>query len=142
VSTLPTLYGENLVARVLNSDPSHISFSSLGIPEDVLAQLRQDLAGSSQVILVTGPTGSGKTSTLYAGLMQLRDGSHNIITIEDPIEYRLSGVTQIQVNQTIGMTFADALRSVLRQDPDVVVVGEIRDGATPRSATLSKVRHS
>jgi len=130
VSTVPTLYGENLVARVLNSDPSHISFASLGMPQRTLDQLLQDLSGSSQVILVTGPTGSGKTSTLYAALMQLRDGLHNIVTIEDPIEYRLSGVTQIQVNQKIGMTFADALRSVLRQDPDVVVVGEIRDGET------------
>jgi type II secretory ATPase GspE/PulE/Tfp pilus assembly ATPase PilB-like protein len=130
VSTVPTLYGENVVARVLNSDLTSVTFDSLGFPNEVMLTLTRDLHGTSQVVLVTGPTGSGKTSTLYAAVTALKDGLRNIITIEDPIEYRVNGVTQIQVNTKIGMTFAEAIRSVLRQDPDVVVVGEIRDGET------------
>ena len=130
VSTVPTLYGENVVARVLNSDLTSITFDSLGFPNDVLSSLTRDLHGASQVVLVTGPTGAGKTSTLYAAVTALKDGLRNIITIEDPIEYRVNGVTQIQVNTKIGMTFAEAIRSVLRQDPDVVVVGEVRDAET------------
>lgn len=130
VSTVPTLYGENVVARVLNSDLTSVTFDSLGFPNDVLSSLTRDLHGTSQVVLVTGPTGSGKTSTLYAAVTALKDGLRNIITIEDPIEYRVNGVTQIQVNTKIGMTFAEAIRSVLRQDPDVVVVGEVRDAET------------
>jgi type II secretory ATPase GspE/PulE/Tfp pilus assembly ATPase PilB-like protein len=130
VSTVPTLYGENVVARVLNSDLTSITFDTLGFPNDLLSSLTRDLHGTSQVVLVTGPTGSGKTSTLYAAVTALKDGLRNIITIEDPIEYRVNGVTQIQVNTKIGMTFAEAIRSVLRQDPDVVVIGEVRDGET------------
>ena len=134
VSTVPTLYGENVVARVLNSDLTSISFDKLGMPSEVLHPLTKDLSGTSQVILVTGPTGSGKTSSLYAAITQLKDGQKNIITIEDPIEYRVNGITQIQVNSKIGMTFAEAIRSVLRQDPDVVVVGEVRDNETATTA--------
>ena len=130
VSTVPTLHGENLVARVLNSDPTHLTFEALGMPDAILSKIVKDLSGTAQALLVTGPTGSGKTSTLYAALMHLRNGENNIITIEDPIEYRLEGVTQIQINKKIGMTFGDALRSVLRQDPDVIVVGEVRDTDT------------
>ncbi|MBN8548992.1 MAG: Flp pilus assembly complex ATPase component TadA [Deltaproteobacteria bacterium] len=134
VSVLPTVHGENVVARILSSDLTLSSFSSLGVPADVEKHLLRNLSGSSKVILVTGPTGSGKTSTLYAGLLHLHDGKNNIITIEDPIEYRIQGVNQIQVNPKIGMTFAETLRSVLRQDPDVVMVGEIRDKETASTA--------
>jgi Tfp pilus assembly pilus retraction ATPase PilT/CheY-like chemotaxis protein len=130
VSVLPTVHGENVVARILSSDQSFASFDSLGIPKEVERRFRRVLSGSSRVILVTGPTGSGKTSTLYAGLLHLNDGKNNIITIEDPIEYRIQGINQIQVNPKTGMTFAETLRSVLRQDPDVVMVGEIRDKET------------
>lgn len=130
VSTLPTIHGENIVARVLASDLSNLSMNSLGMPPQILDQFSQAIRGSSRVILVTGPTGSGKTSTLYASILALRDGETHILTIEDPIEYRMEGVNQLQVNSKIGLSFADALRSVLRQDPDVVVVGEIRDKET------------
>lgn len=134
VSVLPTVHGENVVARILSSDLTLSSFSSLGVPQEVERRLLRVLSGSSKVVLVTGPTGSGKTSTLYAGLLHLHDGKNNIITIEDPIEYRIQGVNQIQVNPKIGMNFADTLRSVLRQDPDVVMVGEIRDKETASTA--------
>jgi type II secretory ATPase GspE/PulE/Tfp pilus assembly ATPase PilB-like protein len=130
ISTVPAAHGENIVARILTSEVSHVSFEQLGMAADIEAQLKQALASSSRVVLVTGPTGSGKTSTLYSSLLHLLDGTCNIITIEDPIEYRLAGLTQIQVNSKIGMNFAESLRAVLRQDPDVVMVGEIRDTET------------
>ncbi len=130
VSSMPTLFGENIVIRILSSDLRGVSFSSLGMPEDLERRFTAKLKGSSRVLLVCGPTGSGKTSTLYTGLHALRDGKSTIVTIEDPIEYRLEGVSQIQVNQKAGLSFAEGLRSVLRQDPDVIMVGEIRDGET------------
>jgi type IV pilus assembly protein PilB len=130
VSTVPTLHGETIVARILAADFSHVSLGSLGMPEKLRERYERAISGSSRVVLVTGPTGSGKTSTLYASVTRLHDGESNIITIEDPIEYRLAGINQIQVNPRINLSFAEALRSVLRQDPDVVVVGEIRDGET------------
>ena len=137
ISTVPTVYGENLVARILSSEIQKLDLASVGMPVVILHNLEKALSQSSKVNLVAGPTGSGKTSTLYASLMRLRDGSSNIITIEDPIEYRISGVNQIQVNQKIDMTFAKVLRSVLRQDPDIIMVGEIRDAET--AATVMQV---
>lgn len=134
LSTIPALHGENIVARVLSSDYEATGFESLGLPKDVRTLLSQDIRGSSRVVLVTGPTGSGKTSTLYACINDLKDEGLNIITIEDPIEYRVPGILQTQVNTKIGVTFADGLRSILRQDPDVVVVGEVRDAETARIA--------
>ena len=130
VSTVPTAHGENLVARILASDLQAVDFDALGMSAPLQADLKSLLQQSSRLFLVTGPTGSGKTSTLYGCLLAVRDGSSNIISIEDPIEYRIPGVTQVQVNPKIGVTFAEGLRSVLRQDPDVVMVGEIRDGET------------
>ncbi len=127
VSTVPTIYGENVVIRILSSDLTRITFDNLGIPAKVQEMMKRSLTGSSRVFLVTGPTGSGKTSTLYGCLLMHRDGTSNIVTIEDPIEYRIQGINQIQVNNKIGVTFAEGLRSVLRQDPDVIMVGEIRD---------------
>jgi type IV pilus assembly protein PilB len=134
ISTVPNVFGENLVARILSPDVQQMSFPDLGLSELQVVQLRRILLGSSRVVLVTGPTGSGKTSTLYAGLQSLNDSSHNIITIEDPIEYRVPGVNQIQVNSKVGLSFAEGLRSVLRQDPDIVMVGEIRDLETAQIA--------
>ena len=130
VSTLPTAYGESLVARILSSDFSRLSFESLALPSGIEGPFREVLRSSSRVIVVTGPTGSGKTTTLYTALLSLRDGQRNILTVEDPIEYRLQGINQVQVNSKIGMGFAESLRSILRQDPDVVMIGEIRDQET------------
>lgn len=134
ISTIPTAFGEDIVIRVLSSELADISLGSLGMPEEIEARFTKMLRSPSKVHLVTGPTGSGKTSSLYAGLLYLRDGTNRIITIEDPIEYRIPGVSQIQVNTKIGMTFASALRSILRQDPDVILLGEIRDGETASTA--------
>lgn len=130
ISSVPSMYGENVVIRILSSDIAGVSFESLGIPVAVQGPLIKALGGSSKMVLVAGPTGSGKTSTLYAGLLDLSDGRRNIITVEDPIEYRVPGITQIQVNAKVGMGFPEGLRSILRQDPDVVMVGEIRDAET------------
>ncbi len=129
-STVPTLYGENLVIRILASDLEMLSFSKIGMPGHMQTALENLLRGSSRVVVVTGPTGSGKSSTLYTSLLHVRDGTRNIVSIEDPIEYRISGVNQIQVNPKIGVTFAEGLRAVLRQDPDIIMVGEIRDFET------------
>lgn len=142
ISTVPTAYAEDIVIRVLSSDLGNLSLETLGMPEGIKNRFCALLRTSSKIHLVTGPTGSGKTSTLYAGLLYLRDGTTRIVTIEDPIEYRMQGVSQIQVNAKIDMTFAAALRSVLRQDPDVVLVGEIRDAETAITATqVSQTGH-
>ncbi len=133
-STVPTPYGEKLVMRVLVSDLTKLSFPSLGASREMQAQLVRVLEKRGKLLLVTGPTGSGKTTTLYTCLNYLRDGSNNIVTVEDPIEYRIPGINQIQVNEAIGMTFAKTLRSILRQDPDVILVGEIRDCDTAKIA--------
>jgi len=134
VSTVPSLYGENIVARILAGDLKKHTLQSLGLSAELRDKIIGSLRGSSRMFLATGPTGSGKTSTLYALLGEFCDGTRNIITLEDPIEYRLPGVTQIQTNAKVGMTFAQGLRAVLRQDPDVVLVGEIRDGETAQIA--------
>ncbi|MCB0328418.1 MAG: Flp pilus assembly complex ATPase component TadA [Bdellovibrionales bacterium] len=130
ISSVPSAHGENIVARILSSDVKATTFDELGVPEELRKQIERNLKRSCKVNLVTGPTGSGKTSTLYASLLHLHDKSRNIITLEDPIEYRIDGITQIQVNNKIDFTFAAGLRSILRQDPDVVLVGEIRDEET------------
>ena len=130
LSTVPTAYGENLVVRILTSDLTRVTFEQLGATATVSQTIQRILNGSARVVLATGPTGSGKTSSLYAGLLYRRDGSANIVTIEDPVEYRIRGVTQIQVNPRIGLSFSDGLRSILRQDPDIIMVGEIRDADT------------
>jgi type IV pilus assembly protein PilB len=134
VSTLPTQYGEKVVIRLLDARSALVGFQDLGLWEehaDLLGDLLKTPAG---MILVTGPTGSGKTTTLYAALNFLRSRTLNIITVEDPVEYRLDGVNQVQVNEKAGRTFAASLRSILRQDPNVIMVGEIRDSETAEIA--------
>lgn len=134
ISVVPTNYGENVVIRVLASELGKLQFEDLGMTAASVKKTNQLLKGSSKVILVTGPTGSGKTSTLYSCLLQLHDGNHNIITLEDPIEYRIEGITQIQINPKTKLTFANGLRAILRQDPDIILVGEIRDPETANIA--------
>ena len=137
VSTVPTAFGESVVIRVLSTDLSRLTIGGLGANEAAQHMIAQSLKSASRVVLVTGPTGSGKTSTLYACLLALKDGSNNLITIEDPVEYKIEGINQIQVNAKVGVTFAEGLRSILRQDPDVIMVGEIRDGETASIAMQS-----
>jgi general secretion pathway protein E len=130
VSTLPTAFGERVVLRLLGKTANVLSLESLGLEGSLFTQVREMINKSHGVFLVTGPTGSGKTTTLYSALTRLNQHEKNLITIEDPIEYQLSGVGQIQVNAKIDLTFANGLRSILRQDPDVIMVGEIRDQET------------
>ena len=130
MSTVPTIYGENVVLRLLANTEAIHDFHDLGVPVSIIGELSDLLTQPYGMMLVTGPTGSGKTTTLYTALSKLNDPSRNIMTIEDPVEIRLPYVRQIQVQSEIGMTFASALRSILRQDPDVVLVGEIRDNET------------
>ncbi|NOZ68239.1 MAG: Flp pilus assembly complex ATPase component [Deferribacteres bacterium] len=127
ISTLPSVYGEKVVIRLLDPTTGLIPLSQLGIAEHVLNPLMEIFTQPQGMLLVTGPTGSGKTTTLYSILQQVKDETKNIITLEDPVEYKLSEITQVGINDSIGFTFANALRSVLRQDPDIVMVGEIRD---------------
>lgn len=134
VSTLPARFGERVVMRILDKDEARLDLDALGMPADILARLKQSLNKPNGVILVTGPTGSGKTTTLYAALNLLNDPSRNILTVEDPVEYAIDGVGQTQVNSKVGMTFATGLRAILRQDPDIVMVGEIRDVETAEIA--------
>lgn len=134
ISTVPSVYGENVVIRILSTNQAKVSLDSVGLREHERKILDSALHASSKIILVSGPTGSGKSSTLYGCLRQLNDGSHTIITVEDPIEYRLDGITQIQVNPKINLSFAEGLRSILRQDPDIIMVGEIRDLETVNMA--------
>ena len=130
VSILPTRVGEKVVMRLLNEKSVQVSMQTLGFMPEVLERFKSLLMREQGILLVTGPTGSGKTTTLYAALNTRRGESVNIVTVEDPVEYRLSGVNQVQVNEKQGLTFAGVLRSVLRQDPDVLLVGEIRDQET------------
>ena len=134
VSVVPAQHGESLVVRLLDPEAALKQVASLGFPDQVARVAEAALQRPHGLVLVTGPTGSGKTTTLYAFLRQLADGKRKILTIEDPIEYRLAGVAQSQTNAQIGVTFASALRSFLRHDPDVVMVGEIRDAETARTA--------
>jgi len=130
VSTYPSVFGETIVIRILDKNAAMIDLNKLGIHTDAMNTLKKSLNEPQGMILVTGPTGSGKTTTLYASVHHLNSISRNIITIEDPVEYQLDGITQGNVNPRAGITFATGLRSMLRQDPDVILVGEIRDGET------------
>jgi type IV pilus assembly protein PilB len=134
VSSLPTQYGEKVVMRLLDASAPILSFSELGLSPDVADRLMQVLALPQGMLLVTGPTGSGKSSTLYSALNFLRKPAVNIVTVEDPVEYALPGVNQVHVNTRAGLTFASCLRSILRQDPNIIMVGEIRDLETAEIA--------
>jgi general secretion pathway protein E len=127
VSTMPALYGEKVVLRVLDRTAVDFDYEKLGLPADVRAGLERAFDLPNGMVLVTGPTGSGKTTTLYTGLTRLNTTERNVVTVEDPIEYQLTGINQIQVRPQIGLNFATLLRSILRQDPDVIMIGEIRD---------------
>ena len=130
ISTMPTQYGESVVMRLLNQASGALSLEKLGMPADMLVRFREIIRRSSGMVLVTGPTGSGKTTTLYGALAEINTVDQKIITVEDPVEYRLPGINQVQVNEKIDLTFARVLRAALRQDPDVVLVGEMRDAET------------
>jgi type IV pilus assembly protein PilB len=132
VATLPTVEGESIVMRLLDKSKKAPTLEELGLSEEMQVQMREILRRPTGAMLVTGPTGSGKSTTLYAGLTEINRPEINIITVEDPVEYRLAGVNQVQINNKAGLTFATALRSILRSDPDVVMVGEIRDGETAK----------
>jgi len=134
ISTLPSVYGEKIVMRILDLSSALDQLGKIGFTSENEQTFRDMIAKPNGIVLITGPTGSGKSSTLYAALNQLNDESVNIITIEDPVEYQLAGVNQVQVNEAIGMTFATGLRSILRQDPDIVMVGEVRDFETAQIA--------
>lgn len=139
VSTLPSRHGERLVMRILEKDSTRLALPELGMDAPMLSAFASALARPNGIILVTGPTGSGKTTTLYGALSDLNDGSRNILTVEDPVEYALDGIGQTQVNSSIGMSFAAGLRAILRQDPDVVMVGEIRDPETAEIAVQASL---
>jgi type IV pilus assembly protein PilB len=134
VATLPTVEGESVVMRLLDKSKKAPTLEELGLSDDMRARLEEVVKRPTGALLVTGPTGSGKSTTLYAALAEINKPEINVITVEDPVEYRLTGVNQVQINQRAGLTFAAALRSILRSDPDVVMVGEIRD---PETAKIS-----
>ncbi len=134
VSTLPTFYGEKAVIRILNKESSFLTLDELGFSEENLSILKSFIRQPQGMILITGPTGSGKTSTLYACMKEILSDELNIITVEDPVEYELAGVNQVQVNEKVGLTFPYVLRAILRQDPNVIMIGEIRDGETAEIA--------
>lgn len=137
VSTIPTVHGESLVMRVLDRSSVRFSLEDMGFAPDALQSFGQLLAKPHGIVLVTGPTGSGKTTTLYAALSRLDANAHKIITVEEPVEYQLEGINQIQVHSQIGLTFSRALRSILRQDPDIIMIGEMRDTETAQIAVQS-----
>ena len=132
VATLPTVEGESVVMRLLDKSKKAPTLTELGLADEMRLQMEELIRRPTGAILVTGPTGSGKSTTLYAALTEINRPEINIITVEDPVEFRLGGVNQVQINQRAGLTFAAALRSILRSDPDVVMVGEIRDGETAK----------
>ena len=137
VSTVPTLFGESVVMRILDQSSVPLNMETLGFEGAILARVRQMIESPYGMILVTGPTGSGKTTTLYAALREIRTAERKVITIEDPVEYQIPGIIQIQVKPQIGLTFSSGLRSIVRQDPDVILVGEIRDRETAEIAIHS-----
>jgi type IV pilus assembly protein PilB len=132
VATLPKVEGESVTMRLLDKSKSAPTLEELGLSDEMRAQLSSIVARPTGALLVTGPTGSGKSTTLYGSLAEINRPEVNIITVEDPVEYRLEGINQVQINIRAGLTFATALRSILRSDPDVVMVGEIRDGETAK----------
>ena len=135
VSTMPGKHGEKVVIRVIDNDKASVNLEKLGFEYDTLKAWRKLINLPNGIVLVTGPTGSGKSTTLYASLLELNRGDVNICTVEDPIEYAVTGVNQFQVNEKAGFTFANALRALLRQDPDILMVGEVRDAETSKLAT-------
>ncbi len=137
VSTLPTIFGEKVVLRILDKSRGLLALEELGLLDENYREFKAAIKQPHGIIMVTGPTGSGKTTTLYAALNHLNSINKNIITLEDPVEYTLAGVNQVQLNNRAGLTFAGGLRSILRQDPDIIMVGEIRDGETARIAIQS-----
>ncbi len=137
IATLPTNFGERVVIRLLDKSARQYELADLGMPRGVLQEFQRLIRMDHGIILVTGPTGSGKSTTLYASLAEINSQELNIITLEDPIEYRLKGISQTQVSDRKGMTFASGLRHVLRQDPDIIMIGEIRDGETAHMAIQS-----
>ena len=134
VSTLPTVYGERIVIRILDKGKVLLGLEQIGMEEGLLKQLKKLIRASEGIILVTGPTGSGKTTTLYSALSELNDAKRNIITVEDPVEYKIAGISQVNVAPKIDLTFAKGLRHILRQDPDIIMIGEIRDKETAEIA--------
>lgn len=134
VSVLPTLHGEKVVLRLLSNDASNIDIRTLGFSEKQLQDYSEGIRKPHGILLISGPTGSGKTTTLYATLKLLNKEGTNILTVEDPVEYTLEGINQVQLKESIGLTFAGALRTFLRQDPDIIMLGEIRDGETAQMA--------
>lgn len=134
MSALPTIYGEKIVIRILRREESSLNRRGIGIPEVEDAKIDKLLGLTSGVIMIVGPTGSGKSSTMYTLIRELLSETTNLITLEDPVEYRIKGATQVQINEKVGLTFASGLRSILRQDPDIICVGEIRDGETAEIA--------
>jgi general secretion pathway protein E len=134
VSSIPSLHGEKVVLRVLDRTAVQFDYEKLGLPADIRQGIERALELPNGMVLVTGPTGSGKTTTLYTGLLKLNTVARNVVTVEDPIEYQLAGINQIQVKPQIGLNFASLLRSILRQDPDVIMIGEIRDLETAQIA--------
>ena len=139
VSTLPTVFGESVVLRLLNREEGILNLHELGLDEGMFEQFNRLIHLPYGIILVTGPTGSGKTTTLYAALSTINDAEKKIITVEDPVEYQLYGINQIQVKPQINLTFANVLRSILRQDPDVILIGEIRDRETAEIAVQASL---
>ena len=137
VSTLPGVHGESVVLRILDRSDTAVPLQELGMPDRILLQYEEIINQPNGMVLITGPTGSGKTTTLYATLEKINNESKKIITVEDPVEYQLEGITQIQANANIGLSFAAGLRSIVRQDPDILMVGEIRDHETAEIAIES-----
>ena len=139
VSTMPSSHGERVVMRLLDKEAGKLKVDDLGMPLHIKNELGELITRPHGIILVTGPTGSGKTTTLYAALQQMNRSERNIMTVEDPVEYDLPGISQTQINLRAGMTFAKGLRAILRQDPDVILLGEIRDGETAEIATQASL---
>jgi type IV pilus assembly protein PilB len=139
ISTLPTVYGEKVVIRLLDKESFNFTKEGLGFNKEELTKFDKILTQPYGMLLVTGPTGSGKTTTLYTVLRELNKVDKNIITVEDPVEYKLEGINQVQVNVKSGLTFASGLRSILRQDPDIIMVGEIRDSETAEIAVRAAI---
>jgi len=139
VSVLPSLHGEKAVLRLLSKNSTNVDLESLGFQEDQLAEYLEAVKKTHGIILISGPTGSGKTTTLYGTLKILNTEDSNILTIEDPIEYTMKGINQVQLNEAIGLSFSSALRTFLRQDPDIIMLGEIRDGETAQMAVRASL---